>query len=69
MARALGKPETGGSDAHFPEAIGAAYTVIEADPDPDDVLSAIEKGLTRPCGKALNPMVVLKKWAIPNYLR
>jgi len=69
LARALGKPETGGSDAHFPEAIGAAYTVVEADPDPDEVLSAIEKGLTTPSRRALNPMVILKKWAIPNYLR
>jgi predicted metal-dependent phosphoesterase TrpH len=51
VARRLGLPETGGSDAHFPETIGRSYTVVESDSrDPDDVIKAIKMGRTRAYG-------------------
>ncbi len=67
LAARLGKPMTGGSDAHSPEAIGTAYTLVQADPELDEVLSAIEKGLVRPAAKPFNPWLVIRKWAIPSY--
>jgi hypothetical protein len=51
LARKLGLPETGGSDAHFPETIGRSYTVVESDSrDPEDVIKAIRMGRTRVFG-------------------
>jgi hypothetical protein len=51
LARRLGLPETGGSDAHFPETIGRSYTVVESDSrDPKDVIKAIKLGRTRVFG-------------------
>jgi len=67
LAARLRKPMTGGSDAHSPEAIGTAYTLVQADPELDEVLSAIEKGLVRPAAKPFNPWLVIRKWAIPSY--
>ncbi len=63
LARALGKPMTGGSDAHVPEAIGTAYTLVEADPDINDVLEAIREGRTEPRGRRSKIRFFLKKWA------
>ncbi len=51
LARKLGLPETGGSDAHFPETIGRSYTVVESESrDPEDVIRAIREGRTRVFG-------------------
>ena len=69
LARALGKPMTGGSDAHVPEAIGAAYTLVDAEGDVDDVLEAIRKGRTRPCGRSSGLRCLLKKWAYAGFSR
>jgi len=63
LALALGKPMTGGSDAHVPEAIGSAYTLVKADGDVDDVLEAIRKGRIRPFGRRTSFKNLLKKWA------
>ncbi len=63
LARALGKPGTGGSDAHCPEAIGSARTLIEAEPGLDDVLEAIRKGRTRPIGQRMGLRNLVRKWA------
>jgi hypothetical protein len=47
FAKRLKLPETGGSDAHFPETIGRSYTVVEADSrEPKDVIEAVRKGRT-----------------------
>ena len=67
MARALGKPMTGGSDAHVPEAIGAAYTIVEAEPCVEDVLMAIRKGRVRPAGGSSGIRCLLKKWAYAGF--
>ena len=51
LARTLKLPETGGSDAHFPETIGRSYTVVESESrDPKDIIRAIREGRTRAYG-------------------
>jgi len=69
LARALGKPMTGGSDAHVPEAIGAAYTLVDADADVDDVFEAIRRGRTKPYGRSSGLRCLLKKWAYAGFFR
>jgi len=45
VARKLGLPGVGGSDAHYAQAIGNAYTTFELDdPDVDKVLAALKAG-------------------------
>ena len=53
IATRLGLPQTAGSDSHHGPEIGAAYTVIEADPDVDEIVCAIKKGATIPMGKPI----------------
>jgi len=54
IADRLRLPKTGGSDAHIPEAVGRAYTLIESEsPDPDDVIRAIMGGRTEPLGAGI----------------
>ena len=51
VAKKLKLPETGGSDAHFPETIGRSYTIVESESrDPKDVIRAIREGRTRVFG-------------------
>ncbi len=50
-------PQTAGSDSHMPETIGMAYTLIDADPETDEIIEAIRRGATVPQGKA-------KPWAL-----
>jgi predicted metal-dependent phosphoesterase TrpH len=56
LALRLRLPETGGSDSHYPDEIGSAYTIIDADPNRDDVIEAISKGRTEPVGKPISWM-------------
>jgi predicted metal-dependent phosphoesterase TrpH len=56
LARRLRVPETAGSDSHYPDEIGSAYTIIDADPNRDDVMEAIRKGKTEPFGKPISWM-------------
>lgn len=63
LASALGKPGTGGSDAHSREAIGMAYTLIEADQDMDSILEAIRKGRIEPKGHKIPFRYLIKRWA------
>jgi predicted metal-dependent phosphoesterase TrpH len=53
IAQALGLPQTAGSDAHAPFDIGNAYTIIEAEPQIDEIIKAIKKGATTPLGKPI----------------
>jgi len=53
LAEKLDLPQTAGSDAHQSVEIGTAYTVIDADTYIDDIIEAIRKGVTIPCGKAI----------------
>ncbi len=56
LALRLRLPETAGSDSHYPDEIGSAYTLIDADPNRDDVIEAIRKGRTEPVGKPISWM-------------
>lgn len=54
LARKLGLPETGGSDAHIPRTIGRAYTILEAKTrDVEGVLRALRKGDTEARGRGI----------------
>ncbi|MEM2111726.1 MAG: PHP-associated domain-containing protein, partial [Candidatus Bathyarchaeia archaeon] len=64
LARSLHLPETGGSDSHFPEAIGLAYTNIEGvNPQScvEEIVKAVKKGMTVPLGKAVPWTLRLQK--------
>ena len=54
LALRLGLPQTGGSDSHYPEEIGSAYTIIDADSNRDDIIEAIREGRTEPVGKPIS---------------
>ncbi len=61
LARRLGLPETGGSDAHAPWVIGLAYTLIEAEERSlDAILKAIKQGRTQAAGRGLKPLERLR---------
>lgn len=54
IAERLRLPKTGGSDAHIPEVIGRAYTLIDADSrDVEDIAKAITQGYTEPLGEGI----------------
>jgi len=53
VALQLGLPQVAGSDAHYPSEIGFAYTLVDADPDADEIVHAIKRGATIPCGRPL----------------
>jgi len=53
IAVRLNLPQTAGSDAHHPSEIGFAYTLIEADPDVEEIVQAIKRGATFPFGKPI----------------
>ncbi|MFQ6094820.1 MAG: CehA/McbA family metallohydrolase [Candidatus Bathyarchaeia archaeon] len=61
IAAKLGLPQIGGSDSHIPEAIGFAYTVIDADRDLEEIIRAIKGGLTTPYGRSMPWRLRLKK--------
>ncbi len=64
LATRLGLPQTAGSDSHYGPEIGAAYTIIEADPDVDEIVRAIEKGATTPVGESIPWRIRLKGEAL-----
>jgi predicted metal-dependent phosphoesterase TrpH len=53
LAERMKLPQTGGSDAHHAAEIGAAFTMVDADPNPDDIIEAIRKGAVTPNGKPI----------------
>jgi predicted metal-dependent phosphoesterase TrpH len=61
LALRLQLPETAGSDSHYPDEIGSAYTIIDADPNREDVIEAIRKGKTEPVGKPISWINRLKR--------
>jgi predicted metal-dependent phosphoesterase TrpH len=64
LAIRLNLPQTAGSDSHYAPEIGTAYTVIEADPDVDEIVWAIKKGATIPVGKSIPWRIRLKRGAL-----
>lgn len=63
LAQRLKLPQTAGSDAHHPDEIGNAYTLINADSNRDDVTEAIKKGRTTPFGKPISWLLRLHRGA------
>jgi predicted metal-dependent phosphoesterase TrpH len=61
IASRLGKPGLAGSDAHYGPEIGCAYTVVNAEPDANDVVKAISKGLCQPFGNSIPLTIRLKR--------
>jgi len=54
LAARLNLPQTAGSDAHIPQAIGTAYTLIEADSALEEIVQAIKRGAVTPYGEAMS---------------
>ena len=61
IASRLGKPQLAGSDAHYGPEIGCAYTVVNAEPNVNDVVKAICKGLCQPLGNSIPWTIRLKR--------
>lgn len=53
FAASLCLPQTGGSDSHYAPEIGIAYTIVEADPEVDEIVGAIKQGAVFPMGKGI----------------
>lgn len=64
IALKLGLPQTAGSDAHYAPEIGMAYTIIDANPQLDEIIEAIKKGVTVPCGRRIPWMIRLRREAL-----
>jgi hypothetical protein len=69
LAERFGLARVAGTDAHIPQAIGSAYTLIEAEPDVEAILKAIVAGHCQPMGGPLtlslrvrNQLRFLKKY-------
>jgi predicted metal-dependent phosphoesterase TrpH len=61
LAVRLDLPQTAGSDAHYASEIGLAYTVVDAEPEVNEIVHAIKKGATIPRGKAIPWKLRLKR--------
>ena len=64
FAAGLGLPQTGGSDSHYAPEIGAAYTIVEADPEVDEIVCAIKKGTAYPVGHGIPLRIRLGRTAL-----
>ncbi|UCF58700.1 MAG: CehA/McbA family metallohydrolase [Candidatus Bathyarchaeota archaeon] len=61
LAIRLNLPQTAGSDAHYASEIGLAYTVVDTEPEVNEIVHAIKKGATIPCGKPIPWKLRLKR--------
>lgn len=61
LATELKLPRVAGTDAHYGPQIGYAYTLVEAEPKTDSVISVIKKGLCKPSGRSIPWSLRLKK--------
>ncbi len=64
IAAELSLPQTAGSDSHIPKTIGMAYTLVDSDPEVDEIIWAIKKGATTPIGRPVPWMMRLQKLAM-----
>lgn len=69
IASRLGKPRLAGSDAHYGPEIGCAYTVVNAEPNVDNVVKAISRGLCQPFGNSIPWTIRLKRMIAINKRR
>jgi len=65
MARRLGKPCVGGSDAHTSRYVGFGWTIVDAERDCGSILAAIRAGKTRAGGK-MTPLPSYTRQTIRN---
>ncbi|MFQ5759003.1 MAG: PHP domain-containing protein [Candidatus Bathyarchaeia archaeon] len=61
LAVRLNLPQIAGSDAHYGPEIGFAYTLIDADPEVDEIVQAIKGGVAIPFGRAIPWRLRLKR--------
>jgi predicted metal-dependent phosphoesterase TrpH len=61
LADKLNLPKTAGSDSHMPQTVGLAYTMVNADPEIDEIIHAIKRGKTTPKGKAISWRMRIRK--------
>ncbi len=61
LASRLGISRVAGSDAHYGPEIGCAYTVVKAELETEDIISAIKKGMCQPFGKGIPLGIRLKR--------
>jgi predicted metal-dependent phosphoesterase TrpH len=61
LASQLRKAKIAGSDAHYGPEIGCAYTLVDAELEPEQVIEALSKGLCQPFGKAVPLGMRLKR--------
>jgi len=65
MARRIGKPCVGGSDAHNARYIGFGRTLVDAERTVESILQAIREGKTIPAGK-MTPLPSYTRQALRN---
>ncbi|MFQ6084690.1 MAG: CehA/McbA family metallohydrolase [Candidatus Bathyarchaeia archaeon] len=64
-ARSLGLPVTGGSDAHLPNTVGLAYTVVYGNPESaDDLIEAVREGRCEAYGRSRGLLYWVRKWTM-----
>ncbi|MCS7114843.1 MAG: CehA/McbA family metallohydrolase [Nitrososphaerota archaeon] len=61
IASNLGLAQVAGSDAHYAPEMGSAYTLVEAEPNIEEIVKAIRKGSCQPLGKAIPLTLRLKR--------
>ncbi|MBP1928659.1 putative metal-dependent phosphoesterase TrpH [Methanolinea mesophila] len=65
MARRLGKPAVGGSDAHNARFVGFGRTLVDAEPDTASILAAIRNGKTIAGGR-MTPLRTYTRQSLSN---
>ena len=70
-ASRLGLPGLADTDAHIPELLGTAYTLISGDSGVDGILEAIRKGRVKPVWRRIGLSLILRRyaWSIERRLR
>jgi predicted metal-dependent phosphoesterase TrpH len=61
LAERLGAAQVAGTDAHYAPEIGYAYTLVDAEPNVENVVKAISKRQCMPVGRAIPWTIRLKK--------
>ncbi len=71
LALRLNLSQIGGSDAHYAPEIGFAYTLVDADPEVDEVIQAIKNGAAVPLGKPIPLGLRIKRgsWILKRKIR
>jgi predicted metal-dependent phosphoesterase TrpH len=65
MARRLGKPAVGGSDAHNARFVGFGRTLVDSEPDVASILAAIRDGKTIAGGR-MTPLRTYTRQSLSN---